>query len=173
LAEETEKSAEKAKSKTKNWKNIAIAIGAFILFKGIGVIKFLFIAGLKIIGIGRLFSFHNFDVFSLFAWELCFVSLFLLAIIPVTRFYERLLIIHLRLNKFYVILLFAGWISVCFHFAFETPLFDNQEFFMMILLLIVPFVLAILLTTGQLFLLKFYGKFWRIIATKKANQLAR
>lgn len=157
----------KPHKKKKNWKALLLGVGAFLLFKAFGVLKLLILPLLKIIGIGNIGGFHSVSILNILELTLLTDTLFLLAFIPVTRYFGGLLIIHLNLRRFHIILLGAGWLSICFSTAIDQFFSVNWEWWNYVIGFIIVLAIAVLLLFVELLLLHFYGRFWRIMAQKK------
>lgn len=157
----------KPHKKKKNWKALLLGVGAFLLFKAFGFLKLLILPLLKILGIGHISGFHSVSILNILELTLLIDTLFLLAFVPLTRYFKGLLIIHLNLRRFHIILLGAGWLSICFSTAIDQFFSVNWEWWNYVIGFIIVLAIAILLLFVELLLLHFYGRFWRIMAEKK------
>lgn len=151
----------------KKWKALLFGVGAFLLFKGLGLLKILIIPLLKILGIGHLFEFQGISISGILELTLLIDTLFLLTFIPFTRYFNGLLIFHLNLRRFHIILLGAGWLSICFSVALDRYFNPNWEWWNYVISFILILVGAFAILTLELLLLNLYGKLWRVIAQKR------
>ena len=165
MAENLEES--QPRKEKKKWKALLFGVGAFLLFKGLGLLKILIIPLLKIFGIGHLIDFQDISIVGILKLTLLIDTLFLLTFIPITRYFNGMLIFHLNLRRFHIMLLGAGWLSICFSIAIDNYFNDNWEWWNYMVGFLTVLTIALMCLLLELILLHFYGRLWRVIAQKR------
>jgi len=164
MAEKLEES--QPRKEKKKWKALLFGVGAFLLFKGLGLLKLLVMPLLKIFGMGHLINFNDFDLVIFVQYFLIAETIFLLLFIPFTRFFKGLLILHLTLRKFYLVFLFVGWLSITANYFID--LIDaTTVWWHFVIGFVMVFLVAYCFYAIEIILLHLYGRLWRVIAQKR------
>jgi hypothetical protein len=166
MAENLEES--QPRKEKKKWKALLFGVGAFLLFKGLGLLKWLWKPIFGYLGLTDFFdSFSEVLFLELPPYILLYHTCFLLLFIPLTRFYARLYVLYIVLRKFNMMVIFSCWVGIIMIKVLNYGESNEMPVYFFLIGFPSSFLFAYPILCFQVLLYHLYGRLWRIIAQKR------
>ena len=166
MAENLEES--QPRKEKKKWKALLFGVGAFLFFKGLGLLKWLWKPLFGYLGLTDFFdSFWEELVLEFPPYILLYHTCFLLLFIPLTRFYYRLNMLNVALRKFNMMVIYLCWVGVIMVTVLNYGERNEMPIYFFLIGFPSSFLFAYPLLCVQVLLYHFYGRLWRVIAQKR------